>query len=133
MIELRGIAPLMLVYDMGRTLQFYCEVLGFKLVGKAEPESYPEWAMVELNSVQVMFEPIYPAARRPPQPDPVRMSFHTDTVLYFGCPDVDAAYVHLRSKGIDLAEPVQTRYGFKAIYLIDPDGYKLVWHWPLEG
>jgi glyoxylase I family protein len=128
----RGIAPLLQVYDMYRSLEFYCDFLGFEIADKAGADFYPIWAMVELNGVQLMFEPIYTAIRRPAEPDPVRMRYHQDTVLYFGCPDVDALYAYFVSRRMELRPPVITQYGFKAIYLMDPDGYKLVWHCPLS-
>ena len=37
----------------------------------------------------------------PEAPDAGRWSGHPDTCLYFGCPDVDAAYQYLLSKGFD--------------------------------
>jgi uncharacterized glyoxalase superfamily protein PhnB len=53
-------------------------------------------------------------------------------VLYFGCPDVDAAYAELRSAGVEVSAPKVERYGMKDIALRDPDGYLLVFHWPVS-
>jgi hypothetical protein len=38
----------------------------------------------------------------------------------------------LLSKGIDVHKPEVTGYGWKAITLIDPDGYQLCFQWPLK-
>src|SRR6266481_7965456 len=32
------------------------------------------------------------------EPDRARIAAHDDTAIFFGCPDVDAAYAHLRSR-----------------------------------
>jgi catechol 2,3-dioxygenase-like lactoylglutathione lyase family enzyme len=57
---------------------------------------------------------------------------HADTALYFGCPDVDAAYEHLRAKGIEARPTSIAPYGMKQLYVNDPDGYNLCFQWPSE-
>ena len=52
-----------------------------------------------------------------------------DTCVYFGCPDVDAAYDYLISKGLKLDPPKIAPYGMKQLYLTDPDGYGLCFQW----
>jgi glyoxylase I family protein len=53
-------------------------------------------------------------------------------VFYFGCPDVDAAYIYLRDKGVELKPPKIAPYGMKQLYLLDPDGYNLRFQWRAE-
>ena len=69
---------------------------------------------------------------RPSKPDRGRTSAHEDTGLYFGCPDVDAAYGELRSRGVEVKEPKVTGYGMKQLYVRDPDGYALCFQWPAQ-
>jgi catechol 2,3-dioxygenase-like lactoylglutathione lyase family enzyme len=52
--------------------------------------------------------------------------------LFFGCPDVDAAYQELSGKGVRVKEPVVTGYGMKQMYVRDPDGYTLCFQWAAE-
>ncbi|HEY4111086.1 VOC family protein [Puia sp.] len=132
-VDVRGQAPLLKVYDMGVSIRWYCEVLGFALVATGGPESFLHWAMVRLNDVEIMLEPYYPEAVRPPAPDPVRVDCHGDTVIYFGCRELDAAYERVKAHGVLVEPPVITGYGFRALYLKDPDGFALAFHWPLEG
>ncbi len=56
------------------------------------------------------------------------MSGHADVTLYFGCAAIDALYKELNRKGVKLTKPVITFYGFKAIYVTDPDEYKICFH-----
>ena len=51
-----------------------------------------------------MLNGMYEAHERPAVPDKARIAAHLDTCLYFGCPDVDGAYRHLRGKGLDAEE-----------------------------
>jgi len=61
------------------------------------------------------------------------MATHGDTGLFFGAPDVDAVYAHLRAKGINLKEPNVAPYGMKQLYLNDPDGFGLCFQWTANG
>ena len=95
----------------------------------AKPDNY-HWVLLELNGIQLMLESIYeedaqPAERRPVEPK-------KDMVLYFGCPDIEAAHARLEENGVAAEGPVCTGYSFKALYFRDPDGFLVVFHWPLE-
>jgi glyoxylase I family protein len=128
-IAVRGLAPLLQIFDMPTSISFYRDILGFKVVGQSSPGPEFGWALLELDGTQLMLNTAYDDGERPPDPDPVRVTSHADTVIYFGCPDVDAAYTHLRAKGVDVKEPFITSYGFKALTLTDPDGFELCFHW----
>jgi uncharacterized glyoxalase superfamily protein PhnB len=77
-----------------------------------------------------MLNTAYEAGERPAAPDPARVAGHADTTLFFGCPDVDAAYALLRERGVEVEPPVVRDYGMKQLSLSDPDGYGLCFHWP---
>jgi len=132
-IDIRGMAPLLQVYDMPTSIKFYCEALGFELVstdGKPAPNC--DWVLLKLDGVELMLNTAYEAHQRPPKPHPARISAHRDVGLFFGCPDVDAAYSHLRSIGVEAVEakdPKVAPYGTKQLYLTDPDGYELCFQW----
>jgi glyoxylase I family protein len=132
-LDVRGLAPLLQVYDMPTSIQFYRDLLGFELVNHA-PEYAPgrfHWALLRLNGVEFMLNTVYEFDdERPPVREPARVAAHEDTCLYFGCPDVDAAYRHLREKGIEAKEPLVAPYGMKQLYLRDPDGFALCFQWP---
>ena len=132
-IEVRGLAPLLSVFDMASSLRFYCGGLGFEMAandGKAAPNF--DWALLRLNGSELMLNTAYEADERPAAPDPARIAAHEDTVIYFGCPDVDGAYAHLREKGIAAQEPKVAPYGMKQLYVTDPDGYSLCFQWRAE-
>jgi glyoxylase I family protein len=131
-IEIRGMAPLFQVFDMPTSMHFYRDQLGFEVVTTdGKPADNFDWVLLRLNGSELMLNTAYEAHDRPPVPDPSRVAGHGDTAVYFGCPDVDAAYSHLRAKGVALKEPSITSYGFKGISLSDPDGYCLCFHWPV--
>ena len=55
---------------------------------------------------------------------------HHDAAIYFGCPDVDAAFAYLWAKGVRAKEPQTAFYGMRQLYVSDPDGYTLCFQWP---
>jgi len=133
-INIRGLAPLLQVFDMPASLNFYRDVLGFEVKYTSDDGEGDKvyWVLLQHGDTEFMLNEMYERDRRPAGPDEQRTAAHYDTSIYFGCPDVDAAYEHLAAKGIDLEKPVITQYNFKAIYVKDPDGYLLVFHWPVQ-
>lgn len=132
-IDIRGLAPLLSVFDMPSSIKFYCDGLGFEIVGTdKKPAPHFDWVLLRLNGSELMLNTAYEEGLRPPSPDPVRIAAHQDAAIYFGCPDVDGAYAHLRGKGINAKEPRIAPYGMKQLYLTDPDGYILCFQWQAE-
>lgn len=130
-LDVRGLAPLLQVFDMPTSVHFYRDLLGFELVSTSRPGDHFDWALLRLNDVELMLNTAYEDGERPAAPDAARAVAHSDTGLFFGCPDVDATYRHLRSIGLDVKEPVIRDYGMKQLYLTDPDGYSLCFQWPV--
>lgn len=135
-IEVRGLAPLLQVFDMPASMRFYRDALGFELVSTSRPAGPGDrfdWALLRLGNTEIMLNTAYEGDARPPAPDPARMAAHGDTAIYFGCPDPDAAYAHLRAEGVDADPPVTAPYGMRQVYARDPDGYVLCFQWPATG
>jgi len=129
-IEIRGMAPLLQVFDMPTSIAFYRDVLGFEVVTTSKPRGeHFDWALLKLNVVELMLNTAYEEDARPPAPDLGRRAAHDDTCLYFGCPDVDAAYAELQERGVDAKEPKIAPYGMKQLYVSDPDGYNVCFQW----
>jgi hypothetical protein len=81
--------------------------------------------MLKLNDAVLMLNDQYEPGDRPDAPPVERTRWHGNTAIYFGCRDVDGAYQHTRQQGIEAGPPYITGYGFKAVSIIDPDGYHL--------
>jgi catechol 2,3-dioxygenase-like lactoylglutathione lyase family enzyme len=128
-LDIRGLAPLLQVFDMPTSIHFYRDILGFEVVNTSGPGDDVGWVLLRLNGVELMLNTAYESDQRPPLPDANRVSAHADTGLYFGCPDVEQAYVQLRIKGLDVEEPVIRPYGMKQLSVTDPDGYNLCFQW----
>ncbi len=119
-ITIRGAATLFQVFDMPVSVCFYPDKLGFSLVDSSGQGYNSEWVLLKRDSVELMLNTAYEHGQRPPTPDPWRVRYHNDTTIYFGCPDVDAAYDHLVANGIAAGKPYVTKYGWKAMDINDP-------------
>lgn len=125
-------APLLQVYDMPRALNFYCDVLGLQRVSANAEGNDVDWVLLRGEGFEVMLNTAYEKDTRPSSEDARRREYHSDTILFFGHPDIDAAYDILKGKGVQLAPPQITGYGWKSISFSDPDGYSICIHWPMD-
>ena len=135
-LDVRGLCPLLQVYDMPASVRFYRDTLGFELVTASPNLGSADkfhWCLFRLCGSEVMLNTAYEFDdQRPVPPDPARVAAHRDTCLYFGAPDVDAVYQELFAKGLPLKPPTVAPYGMKQLYLRDPDGYGLCFQWSAE-
>jgi glyoxylase I family protein len=128
-IEIRGMSPLLAVFDMPASLGFYRDKLGFRVTGDSGLGDESGWVMLQLGDATIMLNTAFDEDERPGAADPDRLAAHRDTCIYFGCPDVDAAYEHLRANGVSAQPPSVAPYGMKQLYVRDPDNYNLCFQW----
>lgn len=134
-VEIRGLCPLLQVYDMAVSLRFYRDVLGFEVVSTSPMlgEDRCHWVWLRLGGAELMLNTAYEFdEERPGSEDAARTRGHADVCLYLGCPDVDAAHERLRGKIAGLQPPRVAPYGMKQMYFQDPDGYGVCYQWRAE-
>jgi glyoxylase I family protein len=129
-IDFNGPCPLLQVFDMPTSIRFYRDVLGLEVTSQSRPGDYFDWALLKGKGVELMLNTAYEEDSRPPVPDPARVAAHGDTILYFGCEDLDGLYPHLCGHGVNVKPPKVAPYGMKQLYVTDPDGYGLCFQWP---
>lgn len=135
-LDVRGLAPLLQVYDMPTAVRFYRDKLGFDIKMTSPSlggEDQFHWCLLELGNAQLMLNTAYEFDdERPVPPNPARTAAHNDTCVYFSCPNVDAAYAEFRSKGVTVNPPTVAPYGMKQLYFHDPDGFGICFQWPAK-
>ena len=129
-IAIRGLCPLLQVFDMPTSLRFYRDVLGFAEVQKSGKGDDVDWAWLRHADAQVMLNTAYEAGERPPTPDGMRVVAHADTSLFMACEDLDDAYAYLVAQGVRAEPPKVAPYGMRQLNATDPDGYGLCFQWP---
>ena len=136
-MDVRGVCPLLQVYDMPTAVRFYRDKLGFEIVSSSPhlggDKDRFHWCWLRLGTGELMLNSAYEFdEERPTREEHQRARGHRDTCLYFGCPDVDGAYAELRAKGVEARAPKVAPYGMKQIYLTDPDGFGICFQWRAE-
>jgi uncharacterized glyoxalase superfamily protein PhnB len=133
-LKVSSLTPLLQVYDMPTSAEFYREKIGFEIVMQSQPGERFHWALLRLGEVELMLNTMYESDGERPAKVPVdRLAGHGDMTLYFGCENVDEAWNDLRSKGVMVSEPVTQRYGMRQITVVDPDGYQLCFQHPVKS
>jgi catechol 2,3-dioxygenase-like lactoylglutathione lyase family enzyme len=136
-LQLTGLTPLLMVYDMPTSLRFYRDVLGFEIVSTSPALGGPDcfhWVWLRSGDAAVMLNTAYEFdEERPAIEEAARILGHKDLGLFIGCPDVDAAYRDLLDKGLSLKKPQVARYGMKQLSFNDPDGYVITLQWRAEA
>ncbi len=66
-IEVQGVAPIVQVFDMPRSIRFYRDVLGFMVTGRSRAKSADpddvDWVMMKLSNATVMLNTAYDRRR----------------------------------------------------------------------
>lgn len=132
-LVLRGLCPLLQVFDMPASLRFYRDVLGFAVVESSGPGDDVGWVWLRQGETELMLNTAYDEGQRPAAPDPARVAAHRDTGIFIGCEDLDAAHAHLVAHGIAAEPPTVAPYGMKQLPVLDPDGYQLCFQWPARS
>jgi glyoxylase I family protein len=132
-LELRGICPLLSVFDMPDSVRFYRDLLEFELVSHSPfyAEGQFHWALLRGHRAELMLNTAYDEGERPANPEPARVAAHGEVTLYFGCPDVEVAYRLLLERGLHVNPPKVAHYGMKQFYFSDPDGYGICFQHPV--
>ena len=130
-VEIKGLTPLLSVFNMPRSLAFYRDILGFEVISDSGNGDESSWVWIRLDNCDLMLNDQYEPGHEPAGPPAERQKWHHDTCLYFGA-DPDAVYEYLRSKDIALEPPKDAPYGMRQLYLNDPDGYNLCFQAPVK-
>lgn len=111
--------------DPARGERFYCDVLGFHAVPRPSFSFDGRWLVHD--SVGVMLHLIHKeATAAPPSPLNTRQGHFA-----LRCADIDGAIQVLTAHGIDFVERRLPDYGYRQLFLQDPDGNVLeLGEWP---
>ena len=119
------IAPVLVVRDVESSVAYYCDRLGFDVVGTfGEPL---EMAFVGRGGVQVMLQD---AEGKPtPGPNSTYKSVAWDALFWVS--DARGLFEEFRRRGAEIrTEPHKTFYGHTEVEATDPDGHVLCFSQP---
>ena len=117
--------PLLLVSDIEKTRDFYCDGLGFHVQNEWTPGGALSWCWLAQGSAAIMLQ-------KACQEDPPQSSWPLGVTIYFICDDADVAYSDIVGRGIEATPPTETFYKMRQTFVTDPDGYKICFENPVE-
>ena len=116
-----GLVPLLNVEDVGRSVYFYKDALGFRLDESFERDGVLVWACLTFGPVRLMLH-------QPPWAESeLRREGHSydDAVLFFWVEDARALHTDLSARGYEVGGLQGGERGMQEFYMRDPDGYEL--------
>ncbi|WP_339735108.1 VOC family protein [uncultured Gimesia sp.] len=116
---IRELVPLLIVEDLSRSADFYCDQLGFEMKLKWEPEGKLAWCRLERNNTALMLQLACA------DEDGTSEERCKGVGFFFHCDDAQAIYEELSAQGISLEPPKVAFYGMNQLFMKDPDGYEL--------
>ena len=116
--RLLELAPLLYVDDIQRSVDFYCQMLGFTVSARWEPEGKLAWCRLERDGVPLMLQ-------QANEEDAPAASRGRGVVFFFQCNDAGTLHAELSSRGLPLSPPEAAFYGMNQVFVKDPDGYEL--------
>lgn len=124
--RVRAVTPLFVVSDLPRSVDFYCQQLGF-----GKPSVYgdpPCFAMLYRDGFELML-------RRAEDPGYVKPhGSHGVWDLYISVADVAAERAALAAAGVKIDKgPTDTFYSMREIEVLDPDGHRICFAQDITG
>jgi lactoylglutathione lyase len=129
-VTFRDAFPILYVAEMGRSLRFYRDLLGFEVGYEWAPEGRPVFVALRLGASSLGLCELGEA--RPLGWDGAARGLSGEVCLYVD--DVDGAAEWLRSQGVRQREaPADQPWGERLAYFEDPDGYPVHVTMPVTG
>jgi catechol 2,3-dioxygenase-like lactoylglutathione lyase family enzyme len=117
---IESVSPFFIVGDVYRSIAFYCDNLGFRVVAEQSVNDRRFFAIMARDNVMLFVKGGGQAL-----PNPTRYRW-ARWDAYFYVPDPDALAAEFEVKGIAFSEALKdTHDGLRGFELIDPDGYVL--------
>jgi len=117
-----GVAALLMVTSMERSLKFYVDGLGFTIQNRWIPDGHLRWVWMSLGSAALMLQE---ATGDTPRKLAAAGKLGNGSALYFQCKDTLAIYREAGARGIHPKhEPQVGNFAWEVFYH-DPDGYSI--------
>ena len=115
--------PFLHVEDMSKSVHFYVDQLGFRIVSDWRPNGELRWCRLEHGRVAIMLQTFRPGHVPPARGVGISVSFT--------CEDALAVHYRCQRVGLDCPKPFVGN-GLWVVALEDPDGYRIEFQSPTD-
>ena len=122
-VVLKKLTPNLMVEDVNETVTFYQDVLGFALLASVPEEGQFNWAMMQHDAVEIMFQSR--ASLTEDVPLFKDKAIGGSLTLYIDVEDIKGLYGQVQNRVTILHEMTTTFYGTREFTIQDCNGYIL--------
>ena len=122
-VALKKLTPNLMVEDVNETVTFYQDVLGFALLASVPEEGQFNWAMMQHDAVEIMFQSR--ASLTEDVPLFKDKAIGGSLTLYIDVEDIKGLYGQVQNRVAILHEMSTTFYGTREFTIQDCNGYGL--------
>jgi lactoylglutathione lyase len=122
-VALKKLTPNLMVEDVNDTVAFYQDVLGFALLASVPEEGQFNWAMMQHDAVEIMFQSR--ASLTEDVPLFKDKAIGGSLTLYIDVEDIKGLYRQVQNRVTILHEMTTTFYGTREFTIQDCNGYVL--------
>ena len=112
--------PSLGVSDIDRSVGFYRQFFGFRVVDSYEVEGHMVWCWLQTRGADLMLQQL--SAEQQITLDP---AIGQSWCIYIRPDDLPGLHARLTKAGFPVSEIARTAYGASEFFLSDPDGYEL--------
>jgi uncharacterized glyoxalase superfamily protein PhnB len=127
---LKKLTPNFMVENVGKTLDFYRDALGFETLTTVENDGEIGFAIVQRDSIELMFQSRASLSENVPAltGSPIGAS----QTLYIEVSDIGQLYEQVRDNAEIVVDMHNTFYGTREFYFRDVNGYILSFSQPVQ-
>ncbi|HZY78588.1 MAG TPA: VOC family protein [Cyclobacteriaceae bacterium] len=123
MTTLESISPNLIADNVNASVDFYTKYLGFKLVASVPETGEFGWAMVQRDTVTIMFQSLKSMHEDVPS---LKFQKGSSATFFIKMKGVDEIYNSVKGKVKIPMDMRTTFYGTKEFVVEDPDGYYMM-------
>lgn len=121
---IKKLTPEMIVHDVNKTLSFYESVLGFKKTMSVPEQGVFDWALVEKEGYELMFQTKSSLVKEIPSIE--KLPIGNSIMLYIEISKIGELYENIKSKVEIVKEMHNTFYGSREFAIKDCNNYILI-------
>ena len=130
-MKIVSISPNLMVKNVNKSIEFYCNILGFSLVQTVPESGELNWGMVEKDGLFVMFQK--EESIKEEYPELEGQCTGGGLTLYIKVSNLSEFYEKIKNDVKIVHDLHKTPYGANEFAITDPDGFILVFSDILEG